>query len=140
MKKALIVSLLLMLSLFFVSIVLADNTYYARCNIEVLKGDQISRVNWQAAPYTISVDTKLKVTRSVEKATFVKEDDGESYKVDLGVDGNSYLEKFVTGKQINIGKFPKDVQSNINKGIAKVGMTKERVYIASHTVAQKEWH
>ena len=130
MKKALIVSLCLILSFFIASAVFADDTYYARCNIKVLKGNNITWVNWQAAPYTIPVGTKLKVTRNGEKATFVREDNGESYKVDLGADGDAYLEKFVSKRPVNISKFTKAVQSNINKGIAKVGMTKEQVYIA----------
>ncbi len=51
-------------------------------------------------------------------------------RLDLGADGDVYLEEFVTEEPVNIGKFPKDVQSKINKGIAKVGMTKEQVYLA----------
>ncbi|MGO9614610.1 MAG: hypothetical protein ACLPX5_16465 [Dissulfurispiraceae bacterium] len=130
MKRVLIALLCPFLSLIIVGAAFADDTYYARCNIKVLKGNAITWVNWQAAPYTIPVGTKLKVTRSGSKATFVREDNGESYKVDLGADGDAYLEKFVTRKPVDTSKFAKDVQSDINKGIAKAGMTKEQVYIA----------
>ncbi|HMK56895.1 MAG TPA: hypothetical protein VK448_09695 [Dissulfurispiraceae bacterium] len=130
MKKVFAVSLCLIMFMLAVGQACADDAYYARCNIKVVKGNHITWVNWQAAPYTIPVGTKLKVTRNGDTATFVREDNGESYKVDLGADGDAYLEKFVSTKPINISKFPKDVQSNINKGIAKVGMTKEQVFIA----------
>ena len=102
MKRALIISLWLIISFFIASVVFADDTYYARCNIKVLKGNQISWVNWQAAPHTIPAGTKLKVTRSGKKATFVREDNGKNYKVDLGADGDVYLDKFVTKKPVNI--------------------------------------
>ena len=130
MKRAAIVSFCLIISFFIASTIFAEDTYYARSNIKVLKGNNITWVNWQASPYTIPAGTKLRVTRSGERATFVREDDGEIYKVDLGADGDAYLEKFVTKKSVNIGKFPKDVQASINKGVAKVGMTKEQVYLA----------
>ena len=73
MKRAAIVSLCLILSFFIASAVFADETYYARCNIKVLKGNNITWVNWQAAPYTVPAGTKLKVTRNGKKATFVRE-------------------------------------------------------------------
>ena len=38
-----------------------DGTYYARCNLKVLKGNQVTWVNWQAAPSFIPVGTKLMV-------------------------------------------------------------------------------
>ncbi|HMK59986.1 MAG TPA: hypothetical protein VK452_02435 [Dissulfurispiraceae bacterium] len=130
MKKLILSVLCLILLLLVTSVSFADEIYFTRCNIKVLKGNQITWVNWQAAPYTIPVGTKLKVTRKGDSATFVREDNGESYKVDLGADGDAYLEKFVSTKPVNISKFPKDVQSNIDKGIAKAGMTKEQAFIA----------
>lgn len=111
MKRALIISVCSIISFFIAGVVFANNTYYARCNIKVLKGNQISRVNCQAAPYTTSLVSRLKVTRSGETATFVKEDNGESYKIGFGADGDAYIEKFVTRKPINISKFTNDVQS-----------------------------
>ncbi len=77
MKRAAIVSLCLIISSFIASTVFAEDTYYARCNIKVLKGNKITWVNWQASPYTIPAGTKLRVTRSGKKATFVREDNGE---------------------------------------------------------------
>jgi hypothetical protein len=130
MRKAVTVLICLIVSFFIAGFALADGAYYAKCNIKVLKDNSITWVNWQAAPYSIPVGTKLKVTRSGDTAVFVREDNGDSYQVDLGAVGDIYLEKFVTKKTVRISKFPKDVQSNIRKGIAKVGMTKEQVYIA----------
>lgn len=130
MKNSWLVSLCVIVSLLIVNAAFGEDSYYARCNIKVLKGNEVTWVNWQASPFLIPVGTKLKVTRNGEKAAFIREDTGESYKVDLGADGDVYLEKFVTKKPVDIGKFPKDIQSHIQEGIAKVGMTKEQVYMA----------
>ncbi|HTZ17340.1 MAG TPA: hypothetical protein VMB78_02760 [Dissulfurispiraceae bacterium] len=130
MKKTLIVTICLMFSFFMAGSAVADDTYYARCNIKVLKGNNITWINWQAAPYTIPAGTKLKVLRNGYMATFTREDNGESYNVDLGANGDAYLEKFVTRKPVNLNRFTDDVKSSISKGIAKIGMTKEQVYIA----------
>jgi hypothetical protein len=130
MRKAMIVLICLSVSVLIASSALADGVYYAKCNIKVLKDNSITWVNWQAAPHSIPVGTKLKVTRSGQEAVFIREDTGEKYDVDLGADGDVYLEKFVSRKPVNISKFPKDVQSSIRKGIAKVGMNKEQVFMA----------
>lgn len=107
-----------------------DNAYYARCNLKVLKNDSITWVNWQSTPGLVPVDTKLKVTRSGANATFIREDNGQKYEVDLGADGEAYLQKFVSQKPVNVSRFAQDVQKNIKNAVAKVGMTKEQVYIA----------
>jgi hypothetical protein len=130
MRKAMLGLFCLSVSIFIAGSALADDVYYAKCNIKVLKDNSITWVNWQAAPHSIPVGTKLKVTRSGQEAVFIREDTGGKYDVDLGADGDVYLEKFVSKKPVNIGKFPQDVQSGIRKGIAKVGMTKEQVYVA----------
>ena len=49
---------------------------------------------------------------------------------DIGADGDKFLEKFITKKPVDIKKFPADVQTNIRGAVAKIGMTKEQVYIA----------
>ena len=38
--------------------------------------------------------------------------------------------KFITKEKVDISKFPKKAQQNIRNLVAKVGMTKEQVYIA----------
>ncbi len=129
MKKALMISLCLFLFMVAGSS-FADDTYYARCNIKVLKSNKITWINWQASPYTIPAGTKLNVTRKGDEAIFVREDSGERYTVEIGADGEAYLEKFVSKKPVNLSRFSKEVQANINKGIAKVGMTKEEVFIS----------
>jgi len=108
----------------------ADEIMYARCNLKVIKGNQITWVNWQSTPDLIPVGTKLKVSRNGDKAIFVREDGGKKYEVDLGADGEAYLNKFVALRPIDIGVFPKEVQDSIDKAIAKIGMTKAQVYIA----------
>lgn len=107
-----------------------DDNYYARCNLKVIKGNYITWVNWQSAPTFIPAGTKLKVTKNGKKATLVNFKSGKSYTLDIGSDGDVYLEKFVTKKPLDITKFPNDVIVNINKALAKIGMTKEQVYIA----------
>lgn len=128
--KSWIIVLFLTLSFFIVNDSLAADDYYARCNLKVLKGNQITWVNWQASPTFIPAGTKLKVTRNGSNATFVRADTGESYSVDLGADGDIYLEKFVTKQSVKMSTFPEDIQSHIKSAVAKVGMTKEQVYIA----------
>jgi hypothetical protein len=129
-KKALIVSACIGISFLFASFALADDTYYARCNLKVLKGNNITWVNWQSAPYSIPVGTKLKVTGNGRETVFIREDNGERYQVDLGADSDIALNKFVTKKPVRTGKFPKDVQAGISRGFAKVGMTREQAYMA----------
>jgi hypothetical protein len=107
-----------------------DGVRYARCNLKVLGGNEITWINWQAAPSFLPVNTKLRVTRTGDKATLVAVDTGASYTMDVGADGDAYLEKFVTAQPVNVQRFSEEVRENIAKAIAKVGMTKEQVYIA----------
>jgi hypothetical protein len=104
--------------------------YYARCNLKVIKGNYITWVNWQSTPTFIPAGTKLKVIKAGDKATVVREDTGSSYTLDIGSNGDVFLEKFVTKKPVDIKKFPADVQANIRSAVAKIGMTKKQVYIA----------
>ena len=108
----------------------AEDVYYARCNLKVLEGNEITWINWQAAPTFLPVGTKLQVTRKGSKATLVSADTKATYTLDIGAGGEAFLEKFVTARPVDIARFPEDVRENIHKAIAKVGMTKEQVYIA----------
>src|SRR4030066_410305 len=116
--------------LLIVNLTFAEDVYYARCNLKVFKGDNISWGNWQSTPTFIPAGTKLKVTKAGNAATLVRLDTNASYTLDIGADGDMFLEKFVTKKPISINKFSPEVQANIRKAIAKIGMTKEEVYIA----------
>jgi len=107
-----------------------DDIYYAKCNLKVIKGNYITWVNWQSTPTIVPVDTTLKVSREGSKATLTNTKTGFAYTLDIGADGNAFLEKFVTKKAINITKYPADVQSNIKNAVTKIGMTKEQAYIA----------
>lgn len=108
----------------------AEDVLYARCNLKVIGDSKITWVNWQAAPSFIPAGTKLEVTRNGDSATLVDPKTGKTYQLDIGADGETFLAKFVTRKPVDIARFPANVQSNIRKAIAKVGMTKEQVYIA----------
>lgn len=107
-----------------------EDVRFARCNLKVLEGNEITWINWQAAPTFIPAGTKLRVTRTGSKASLVNVDTKATYTLDIGADGEAFLEKFVTTRPVNIARFPADVRENIGKAIAKVGMTKEQVYIA----------
>lgn len=107
-----------------------DDAYYARCNLKVLKGNQITWVNWQASPSFIPAGTKLRVTPSGSQATIENAQTGETYTLDIGAEGNAFLEKFVSKRHVDIGKFPAAAQSSIRAATAKVGMTKEQVYMS----------
>ena len=107
-----------------------ENVYYARCNLKVIKGNQITWVNWQSSPTFIPAGTKLNVTKAGRKASLVNPETKATYTLDIGGGGDNLLEKFVTKNPVDSSKFPQDVQANIRNTVAKVGMTKEQVYIA----------
>ena len=107
-----------------------DDIYYARCNLKILEGNEISWVNWQSAPTFIPVGTKLRVTRDGKKASVVNVATSATYTLDIGADGDAFLQKFVTKRPIDVKRFSADVQASIRGAVAKVGMTKEQVYIA----------
>jgi len=107
-----------------------EDVYYARCNLKVIEGNEITWINWQAAPTFVPVGTKFRVTRTGSKATLVNMETKATYTLDIGADGDAFLEKFVTKKPVGITDFPADVQADIRNAVAKVGMTKEQVYIA----------
>lgn len=107
-----------------------EEVYYTRCNLKVLKNNEITWINWQMAPFSLHFGTKVKVTKDGKKATLVNVESNTTYKLDIGADGDPFLEKFVSKKAVDITKFPPDIQSSIRSGTAKSGMTKEQVYIA----------
>jgi len=132
MKKSVFLFSTILIALFlFLNHGYAENDiYYARCNLKVIKGSIITWVNWQSAPTFIPAGTKLRVARGGSKATLVNDKTGSSYTLDIGADGEAFLAKFVTKKPLDIKKFPQNVQANIRNAVAKIGMTKEQVYIA----------
>ncbi len=107
-----------------------EDVYCARCNLKVLKGNEITWINWQAAPTFIPVGTKLRVTRTGSSASLVSVETGTAYSLDIGADGEAFLEKFVTRHPVDIEQLPEEIRANIREAIAKVGMTNEQVYIA----------
>lgn len=107
-----------------------DQIYYARCNLKYIKGMYISWVNWQSSYGFIPAGKQLKVSHKGTAATLMMEGASFKYKLDIGAKGKKFLEKFVSSEPIDINKFTKEVQDNINNGVARIGMTKEEVYIA----------
>lgn len=103
---------------------------YARCNLKVLKGHYITWVNWQGAPTFIPVGTQLRANRDGAEASLEDVKTGKSYTLDIGADGDVFLEKFVSNSPVDIGELPPGVQKNIRNAVARIGMTKEDVYIA----------
>ncbi len=117
--------------LFFAPVGIAqEEVYYARCNLKVLEGNEITWINWQSSPTFIPAGTKLRVTRTGSKASLVNMDTNATYTLDIGADGDAFLEKFVTRQPVDVERLPEDVRANIRSAVAKVGMTKEQVYIA----------
>ncbi len=107
-----------------------EGVYYARCNLKIQDNNEITWVNWQAAPTYIPAGTKLQVRRAGDKASLVNIETKTTYSLDIGADGQAFLEKFVSLHPVDIQRFPEDIQANIRNAVAKVGMTKEQVYIA----------
>lgn len=104
--------------------------YYARCNLKVLGGSHITWINWQAAPTFILTGTPLKVSIQDSKATLVDMKKNITYKLDVGAKGQQFLEKFVSKEKIDLKSFPENSRTNIKLAVARIGMTKEEVYIA----------
>ncbi len=131
MKKA---YLLLCLIMVFAttSIALSEEavTYFARCNLKVLKGSYITWLNWQSSPTFIPVGAELKVTLTGSVATLIDTEKNITYTLDLGASGKEFLEKFVSRGKIDLKNFPEDIQRNIKQAVARIGMSKEEVYIA----------
>ena len=129
-------NILLLSGIFIIPVLFAnlgyceDDIYYARCNLKVIKGSYITWVNWQSTETFITAGTKIRVTKAGNKATLVNVKTGSSYTLDIGANGDVFLEKFVTKKPLDIKKFPPNVQANITNAVTKVGMTKEQAYIA----------
>jgi hypothetical protein len=107
-----------------------DNIYFARCNLKVIKGNYITWVNWQAAPEYLPVGTKFKVKLKGKSPSLVDINTGAEYTLDVGAEGENFLEKFIIRSPVDLSRFSKDIQDNINNAVARVGMTKEEVYIA----------
>ena len=127
----------LILSITYSLLLLATNMgycegdiYYARCNLKVIKGLNITWVNWQSAPTFIPVNTKFKVIKAGDKASLVDVSIGSKYTLDAGTAGDIFLEKFIVKNPVLIEKFPPEIQANIQKAVVGIGMTKEQVYIA----------
>ncbi len=76
------------------------------------------------------MNTELQMIRKGSKASFIDVKSGGKYELDVGAEGDLYLEKFVSKKRIPLDRYPKDVNANIQNAVARVGMTKEQVYIA----------
>jgi len=108
----------------------ANTIYYTRCNLKVIKGTNITWVNWQSVADFIPVGTAVKVDRNGSKATLTNVEKGKTYTLDIGSDGDVFIEKFITKEPLNINKLSQDIQFNIGNAVARFGMTKEQVYIA----------
>ncbi len=107
-----------------------EGVYFARCNLKVIDNNEMTWVNWQAAPAFVPVGTKFLVTRTGSKASLVRVDTNASYTLDIGADGDVFLEKFVVKEPVSIEQFSDEIRENIRSAVAKVGMTKEQVYLA----------
>ena len=105
-----------------------EDVYYARCNLKVSDGNEITWINWQAAPTFVPVGTKLQVTKKKDTASLVDPETKATYTLDVGAEGDAFLEKFVTKHPVDVKQFSEEVQANIRQAVAKVGMTKEQVY------------
>lgn len=107
-----------------------EEAYYARCNIKVLKGNEINWLNFRAAEKQINLGTGLKVILSADRAIFKDASTGESYRVDLGAPGVKFLEKLVVKEPVDIGKIGKNHTNDIRSATIVKGMSKEEVYAA----------
>jgi hypothetical protein len=141
MKKILLASLVVFLSfLFSPAEGIGGDTYYARCNLKVVKGSVISWVNWQSTRDIIPVGTKLEVDyNGGKKATLTDPKTGKNYTLILGASGEEYLEKFVIKRKTSTKGFSSSVKKEIERGLADMGMTKKQAYIAMGPPASADY-
>jgi len=132
MKKILLASLIVFLALLFTPAEgLSGDTYFARCNLKVVKGSLISWVNWQSTQDIVPVGRKLEVNYNGGKKAQLKDPKtNKEYTLILGAKGEQYLKKFVTKRRTSIKNFPSSVKKEIKVGLANIGMNKKQVYIA----------
>jgi len=90
-----------------------SRTYFARCNLKILKGNYITWVNWQSAPTFIPVETPLSIENIGEKVIIKELKRGRHYTLDVGAKGNIYLEKFITKNPVEITQFPDEIQNQL---------------------------
>ncbi len=103
---------------------------YARCNLKVLKGKQITWVNWQAAPSFIPINTELRVNKYGNRATLTITKTGKEYALDIGGKQNFLINKFISEVPIDLSNISDEINKNIKRGVARLGMTKHQVYYA----------
>ena len=85
---------------------LENDEYYARCNLKVFKGSNISWINWQATQNMIPAGTRLRVVRKGKKAILTNVNTDARYTLDVGASGDKFLNKFVTKQPVSIALFP----------------------------------
>ena len=107
-----------------------EGTYFARCNISVLKGNEITWMNFRAAKARIVVNTPIKVRLSADRAIFIDEAVNETYLVDLGSPGEKFLDKLVIKEPVDVSDAKSRYSQEIGSSIISKGMTKEEVYAA----------
>jgi len=132
MKKLFLAGLTVFLVLLFTPQAgLAGDTYYARCNLKVLKGTIISWVNWQSTTDIIPVGRKLEVDYDGGKKAQLRDPKtNKEYTLVIGAKGEQYLNKFVSKRRISTKKYSKSIRKDIKKAFPAMGMTKKQVYMA----------
>ncbi len=99
---------------------------YARCNIKVLPGNVVSVKNLQSTPITIPVGTKVTILGPEVFKAGVSE---AEYLYDFGSESAS-VSKFFSDSPPELSRFDGNTLENIRQGVARMGMSKEAVYIA----------
>ena len=103
-------------------------TYYARCNLKVLRGNLIDYFNWQSAPTFVPAGRKLEVAARGGRATLTDGESGSKYHLDAFA--AEYMHKFLSPEPPILDGLSEEVRKNIGEAVARVGMTKEEVYLA----------
>lgn len=108
--------------------------YYVRTALHAVRGDDIYWVNYMDPAKTILIKTgeKVKIT-GIEEHIIKFDLNGKTYNFAFTEKGNSgtneIYEKFFTKEDINekIARYPENIRSKIQRGLAEKGMTKETV-------------
>jgi len=108
----------------------ANDTYYARCNLKVIKGTYITWVNWQSTLDMIPLGSKLRVSHIGKKTKLIVADTDKKYILFAGRSAKKYITKVFSKEPVSIEDFSPDFRDEINGGYAVEGMSKKEVYAA----------
>ncbi|MCU0724183.1 MAG: outer membrane protein assembly factor BamE [Planctomycetes bacterium] len=108
----------------------AERTVFACCNLRVLDETEITWRNWQSVDEFLPVGTELLLSGGPREYVLRDPRNGRTFNLDIGAPGDDFLEKFVVSSPRSSGDFSPEAREAIEKGVARIGMTRREIYAA----------